>query len=80
MYLTIFFLSYGVVLCEMVTGEEPFPEINDLGELKKVVVDQKIRPKLNPKAPNCPPFLLSLIKVYLLFSFIYIVICSYLFI
>ena len=28
--------SYGVVLSEMVTGEEPFPDIHDMGELKKV--------------------------------------------
>jgi hypothetical protein len=47
----------------MVTGEEPFPEINDMAELKKVVCEQKLRPKLPPKAPNCPEFLSSLIKV-----------------
>jgi len=54
--------SYGVVLGEMVTGEEPFPEIREMCELKKAVCDQKQRPKLPAKAANCPEFLSSIIK------------------
>jgi len=43
--------SFGMVLYEMLTGQEPFADIHDLFELKKVVCDKHKRPKI-PKKIN----------------------------
>eukprot|EP01120_Amphizonella_sp_Union-15-10_P007464 TRINITY_DN2523_c0_g1_i1.p1 TRINITY_DN2523_c0_g1~~TRINITY_DN2523_c0_g1_i1.p1 ORF type:complete len:420 (+),score=56.28 TRINITY_DN2523_c0_g1_i1:126-1262(+) len=51
--------SFGILLYEMVSGEEPFPSVTDIFELKKLVVDRHKRPNL-PK--HLPPELTLLIK------------------
>eukprot|EP01121_Diplochlamys_sp_Union-15-3_P009974 TRINITY_DN2752_c0_g1_i2.p1 TRINITY_DN2752_c0_g1~~TRINITY_DN2752_c0_g1_i2.p1 ORF type:complete len:144 (+),score=13.34 TRINITY_DN2752_c0_g1_i2:121-552(+) len=44
--------SFAMVLYEMCTGSEPFPEITDIFELKKQVVDRHKRPKLPKTIPS----------------------------
>eukprot|EP01130_Rhizamoeba_saxonica_P017473 TRINITY_DN8480_c0_g1_i1.p1 TRINITY_DN8480_c0_g1~~TRINITY_DN8480_c0_g1_i1.p1 ORF type:complete len:1015 (-),score=236.17 TRINITY_DN8480_c0_g1_i1:28-3072(-) len=44
--------SFGMVLFEMVSGEEPFKDIHDIFELKKAVVDKNKRPKIPKKTPS----------------------------
>uniref|UniRef100_A0A6B2LMR1 Protein kinase domain-containing protein n=1 Tax=Arcella intermedia TaxID=1963864 RepID=A0A6B2LMR1_9EUKA len=51
--------SYGMVLYEMVAGEDPFVDVHDLFELKKLVCDRHKRPKV-PK--HVPPMITSLMK------------------
>jgi len=43
--------SYGMVLFEMISGDDPFREIHDIFELKKTVVNKQKRPKI-PKGTN----------------------------
>ena len=44
--------GFGMVLFEMVAGHEPFPEIQDMFELKKTVVDKHKRPKVPKSTPS----------------------------
>jgi len=43
--------SYGMLLYEMVSGEDPFSDVHDIFELKKVIVNKGKRPKI-PKTTN----------------------------
>ncbi|KAF2072719.1 hypothetical protein CYY_005960 [Polysphondylium violaceum] len=51
--------SYGMTLVELITGDEPFPEIQTIVELFRVVYEKKLRPKLPSSTPH---FLSSLVK------------------
>jgi len=53
--------SFGMVLYEMMSGLEPFPDIHDIFELKKIVCDKNKRPKL-PKKKLLNPALISMMK------------------
>ncbi|KAK5584881.1 hypothetical protein RB653_006499 [Dictyostelium firmibasis] len=51
--------SYGMMLFELATGEEPFMEIQSIVELARSVCEKKLKPKI----PNSvPSFISSLIK------------------
>jgi serine/threonine protein kinase len=52
--------SYAMTLYEMVTGMQPFAEIHDIFELKKMVCDKHKRPEL---PSSCPAPLANLIKL-----------------
>eukprot|EP00029_Vermamoeba_vermiformis_P012537 TRINITY_DN737_c0_g2_i3.p1 TRINITY_DN737_c0_g2~~TRINITY_DN737_c0_g2_i3.p1 ORF type:complete len:1073 (+),score=499.21 TRINITY_DN737_c0_g2_i3:765-3983(+) len=51
--------SYGMLLYEMVSGKQPFEDVHDIFELKKLVCDKNKRPKL---PAQCPKPLAALIK------------------
>ncbi|EGC30433.1 hypothetical protein DICPUDRAFT_99535 [Dictyostelium purpureum] len=51
--------SYGMLLFEMATSEEPYMEINSIAELFKTVCEKKTKPKI---PSSCPSFLSNLIK------------------
>jgi hypothetical protein len=51
--------SYGMLLYEMVSGKQPFEDVHDIFELKKLVCDKNKRPKL---PTQCPKPLAALIK------------------
>lgn len=44
--------SFAMVLFEMSTGQEPFPEITDLFELIKEVCEKHFRPKVPKTVPS----------------------------
>ncbi|KAH3765745.1 TKL protein kinase [Pelomyxa schiedti] len=52
--------SYAIVVWEMVTGQEPFPDVQSIFELKKLVCDKKKRPEI---PPTCSSLLRELLKV-----------------
>eukprot|EP01132_Coremiostelium_polycephalum_P005280 gene5280-6573_t len=51
--------SYGMLLYELVTGEEPYPEIQSIVDLVRTVYEKKLKPKIPSSTPH---FLSSLIK------------------
>lgn len=51
--------SFGMVLWEMKTAKEPYPEVTGFMELKKLVCDKKKRPDI---PPDTPKWLKDLIK------------------
>ncbi|KAM9959845.1 hypothetical protein ACTFIR_000946 [Dictyostelium discoideum] len=51
--------SYGMMLFELATGDEPFLEIQSIVELARSVCDKKLKPKIPSSVPN---FISSLIK------------------
>ena len=51
--------SFGMVLYEMSTGQEPFPNIRSLSQLKTEVIDKATRP--NPPS-TLPEFLVSIMR------------------
>ena len=52
--------SFGIVLWQLVTEQEPYPEIESMADLLDIVVSKNIRPKI-PK--TCPSKLKRLIEV-----------------
>lgn len=44
--------SYGMMLFELVSGEEPFAEVQTIVELVKTVYEKKLKPKIPASCPN----------------------------
>jgi len=51
--------SFGIVLWEMLTAQEPYSDIRTIFELKKQICDKKRRPDI---PATCPPWLRELMK------------------
>lgn len=44
--------SFAMTLYEMITGHDPFVDVHDIFELKKLVVDKHKRPKIPKSTPS----------------------------
>jgi len=44
--------SFAMVLYEMITGREPWADVHDIFELKKIVYDKQRRPKISKTVPS----------------------------